>query len=134
METDPAQGRRWPLHPKPREWEVLETWVRRIAAAYGIGYDTFLRRALGRTGRGARYLAEITDVELARLAAGTGVPVGRLHGMSTGAILGRMTASIQNRMLTEEGREELDQLNVTLGLMVRRAADERANDCHTISR
>ncbi len=133
MESDPVQGRRWPLHPKPREWEVLETWVRRIAAAYGIGYDTFLRRALGRTGRGARYLAEITDVELVRLAVGTGVPIERLYGMNTGAILGRMTASIQSRMLTEEGREELEQLNVTLALMARRMVDERTNDCHPIS-
>ena len=27
---------RWPLHPRPSEWEDLETWVRRIAEAYGV--------------------------------------------------------------------------------------------------
>ena len=28
--------RRWPLHPRPTEWEDLETWVRRIAKIYGV--------------------------------------------------------------------------------------------------
>jgi len=108
--------------------------VRRIAQEYGIGYDTFLRRALGRTGRGARYLAKITDVELARLAAGTGVPIERLRGMSTGVILGRLNANVQSWMLTEEGREGVEQLNVTLGLMVRRMIEDRTKDRHTFNR
>ena len=34
-------NRRWPLHPRPSEWEDLETWVRRIAEAYGVSYDAF---------------------------------------------------------------------------------------------
>ncbi len=107
--------------------------MRRIAQEYGIGYDTFLRRALGRTGRGARYLAKITDVELARLAVGTGVPIERLRGMSTGAIFGRLNADIQSWMLTEEGREGVEQLNVTLGLMVRRMIEDRIKDRHTFN-
>src|ERR1017187_8607618 len=37
---------RWPLHPRPSEWEDLETWVRRIAEAYGVSYDAFLLNAL----------------------------------------------------------------------------------------
>ena len=59
--------RRWPLHPQPRDWEGLENWVRRIAAAYGVSYDAFLKHALGRTGRGARDLDRISNTELARL-------------------------------------------------------------------
>jgi len=38
-------NRRWPLHPRPSEWEDLETWVRRIAEAYGVSYDAFLLNA-----------------------------------------------------------------------------------------
>jgi hypothetical protein len=38
-------GRRWPLHPQPRDWEGLENWVRRIAAVYGVSYDAFLKHA-----------------------------------------------------------------------------------------
>jgi hypothetical protein len=34
------------LHPRPTEWEDLETWVRRIAKIYGVSYDAFLLNAL----------------------------------------------------------------------------------------
>ncbi len=40
--VDRAQDRRWPLHPQPREWEDLQTWVRRIADMYEVSYDAFL--------------------------------------------------------------------------------------------
>jgi len=42
----------------------LEDWVRRIAAAYGVSYDAFLKHALGRTECGARDLDRISDAEL----------------------------------------------------------------------
>ena len=72
--------RRWPLHPQPGDWEGLETWVRRIAAAYGVSYDTFLRHALGPT--------------LQCLAEGTGVSLERLRGMRSAAIMARMVESV----------------------------------------
>ena len=91
----PFLARPWPLHPKPGEWEGLETWVRRIAAAYGVGYDAFLHHALGRTGRGARNLDNLDEASLARLAAGAGVPVERLRAMRPGAMMGRINGHIQ---------------------------------------
>ena len=96
--------RRWPLHPQPGEWEGLETWVRRIAAAYGVSYDTFLRRALGRTGRGARDLDHASEETLERLVEGTGVSLERLRGMRSGAVMARMVESVAAWMETEEGR------------------------------
>jgi hypothetical protein len=48
----PMPDRRWPLHPRPTEWEDLETWVRRIAKIYGVSYDAFLLNALNHTGEG----------------------------------------------------------------------------------
>lgn len=87
-------GRRWPLHPQPRDWEGLETWVRRIAAAYGVSYDTFLRHALGRTGRGARDLEHASEDTLQCLAEGTGVSLERLRGMRSAAIMARMVESV----------------------------------------
>ncbi len=82
---------------------MLQTWVRRIAREHGVGYDTFLRKALGRTGPGARDLETMTEAQLAMLAAGTGVPIEHIRGMNTAAIMGRLTAKIANWMLTEEG-------------------------------
>jgi hypothetical protein len=130
---DPAPGRCWPLHPQPGEWEVLETWVRRIAQAYGIGYDAFLRHALGRTGRGARHLEDITDAELARLAVGTGIRIECLRGMNIAAIMRRLNMTAQNWMLTDEGSKTLEELNITLGLMVHRAMERRTKDRLTIN-
>jgi len=120
VDTDLAPGRCWPLHPKPKEWEVLEVWVRRIAREYGIGYDTFLRKALGRTGPRARELEEITDAQLAELAIGTGVSIEQMRGMNIATVMKRQTENIQIWLLTEEGRDGLAQIRTTLRLMVSR--------------
>ncbi len=116
--TGPVPVRRWPLHPKPGEWEVLQTWVRRIAREYGVSYDTFLHKALGRTGLGARELEAITEAQLGILAAGTGVPIEQLRGMNNAANIGRLTAKIADWMSTEEGRDTWEQIKSTLRLVV----------------
>jgi hypothetical protein len=106
---------------------VLQVWVRRIARAYGVGYDTFLRQFLGRTGLGARDLETITEAQLAMLAAGTGVSIERLREMNTAAIMGRLTVKIADWMLTEEGRDSLAQIRTMIQLMT-----DRLTDHHTI--
>lgn len=70
----------------------MENWVRRIAQAYGVSYDAFLKHALGCTGRGARDLDDITDTEFTRLSAGTGVSVERLREMNAAAMMRRVNA------------------------------------------
>ncbi len=102
---------------------MLQTWVRRIAREHGVGYDTFLRKALGRTGPSARDLETMTEAQLAMLAAGTGVPIEHIRGMNTAAIMGRLTAKIANWMLTEEGRDGLAQIRTTIRLMTNRPPD-----------
>lgn len=98
----------------------MEVWVRRIAREYGIGYDTFLRKALGRTGPRARELEEITDAQLAELAIGTGVSIEQMRGMNIATVMKRQTENIQIWLLTEEGRDGLAQIRTTLRLMVSR--------------
>jgi len=107
---------------------VLQVWVRRIARAYGVGYDTFLRKFLGRTGLGARDLETITEAQLAMLAAGTGVCIERLREMNTAAIMGRLTVKIADWMLTEEGRDSLAQIRTMIRLMTNRLADHHTID------
>jgi len=131
----PFLARPWPLHPKPGEWEGLETWVRRIAAAYGVGYDAFLHHALGRTGRGARNLDDLDEASLARLASGAGVPVERLRAMRPGAMMGRINGHIQGWLMTEGGRAALEELRVSLRRTAyREGADTRdGGDRHVIT-
>ena len=69
------------------------------------------------------------DEALARLSAGTGVPIGRLREMRTGATLARVDERIRGWLLTEEGREALEQLRVSVMRMIRLAeADGRRQD------
>jgi len=126
--------RRWPLHLQPREWELLENWVRRIAEAYGVSYDAFLKHALGRVGRGARDLERITDGELARLSAGTGVPVEQLQEMNAGAIMARVNDRVQGWPLSEDGGEALEELRATLGRMARRREAYATADAGRLAR
>lgn len=130
---DPRPSRRWPLHPQPRDWEGLENWVRRIAAAYDVSYDSFLKHALGRTGRGARDLERISEAELARLSVGTGVSVERLREMNCASILARMDA-LQDRPPTEEESEAREELRVTLSRAAKRQQAYAAADAGRLAR
>lgn len=112
----------------------MENWVRRIAQAYGVSYDAFLKHALGRTGRGARDLDDITDTELTRLSAGTGVPVERLREMNAAAIMRRVNEQIQGWLLSESGREALEELRATLGRMARRREAYATADAGRLAR
>jgi DNA invertase Pin-like site-specific DNA recombinase len=94
--------------------------VRRIAAAYEVSYDAFVKHALGRAGRGARDLEQITETELRRLSAGTGVPVETLRDMNAAVIMARMNERGQDWLLSEDGREALEELRVSLARMLRR--------------
>jgi hypothetical protein len=38
---------RWPLHPRPLAGEALSSWLRRVAAAYGLYVDDLLVHDLG---------------------------------------------------------------------------------------
>jgi hypothetical protein len=112
---------RWPLHPRPSEWEDLETWVRRIAEAYGVSYDAFLLNALDHTGRGARDLNKAPDRVIARLSIGTGISIERLQDMTSSRIMARLVSRTHELLETPEGRMILHNL-IAMGSRNRRRA------------
>jgi hypothetical protein len=121
------------LHPQLCNWEGLEDWVRRIAAAYGVSYDVFLKHALGRTGRGALDLDRISDAELTRLSTGTGVSVEQMREMNGASIQARMNA-LQDGPQTEEGSTALDEPRVTLSRAARRRQAYTTADAGRLAR
>ena len=104
-------SRRWPLHPQPTEWENLQTWVSRIAETYGVSYDTFLFKALGHTGRGARDLNLAPDGVIAALSTGTGVSIERLMDMTSSRVMVRLVSRTRELLETPQGQAILDSLN-----------------------
>lgn len=108
--------------------------MRRIAQAYGVSYDAFLKHALGRTGRGVRNLEDMTDTELTRLSAGTGVSVEQLREMNAAAMMLRVNERVQGWLLSESGREALEELRVTLGRMARRREAYATADAGRLAR
>jgi hypothetical protein len=112
----------------------MENWVSRIAQAYRVSYDAFLKHALGRTGRGARDLDDITDTEFTRLSAGTGMSVERLREMNAAAMMRRVNEQIQGWLLSESGREALEELRATLGRMARRREAYATADAGRLAR
>jgi hypothetical protein len=39
-------NKKWPLHPKPYQYELLYRWIEELAKAYGVSYITFCKRVL----------------------------------------------------------------------------------------
>jgi hypothetical protein len=37
---------KWPLHPKPCQYQLLYSWIETLAETYGVSYITFCKRAL----------------------------------------------------------------------------------------
>lgn len=91
-----TQGR-WPLHPKPRDWEDLETRAHRIAAAW----------------RRLRYVP----------AACAGVPLERLRGMRSGAVVAHMVEGVAAWMETEAGQTVRERLREVARRMCHRPMD-----------
>ncbi len=84
------------------------------------GHLRRLPQARSRTGRGARDLDDITDSELTRLSVGTGVSVERLREMNAAAMMRRVNEHVQGWLLSESGRDALEELRATLSRMARR--------------
>ncbi|MFT4060142.1 MAG: TniQ family protein [Legionella sp.] len=83
---------RWPLHPKPRPYETLEKYVRRLAECYGVGYENFCLRALNISSNDskARQFREPTPELLQRLSHGTGIAIEVLEQMTLECIWDRL--------------------------------------------
>jgi hypothetical protein len=78
-------------------------------------------------------LNRISDAELARLSAGTGVSVERMRETDSASIQARLNA-LQEGPLTEEASATLDELWVTLSRAVRRRQTYAAADAGRLAR
>ncbi|MGH3573445.1 MAG: TniQ family protein [Pseudonocardiaceae bacterium] len=81
---------RWPLHPAPRDGEMLSSWLSRIATSYQMGVGDLLEHGLGYDRAVEHYLAlKPPPALLDMLAERTGVDPNRLREMSLEAVMER---------------------------------------------
>lgn len=80
------------MHPKPYDYESLETYVRRLAEVYGVSYESFCLHALGipRADSETRQFKKPSPEILSRLSEGTGIPVDQLEQMSLWRLFNRL--------------------------------------------
>jgi hypothetical protein len=104
--------KRWPLHPKPYSYEILECYVRRLAGCYGVRYEYFCLRALGIPAGDslARQFEQPAPELLQRLSNGTGIPVEQLEQMTRPLVWRRIMEEMNRYAATPEGQAELDGL------------------------
>jgi hypothetical protein len=99
--------RRWPLHPQPWKYQALFGYVRDLAETYGVTLDLFCRQALGVT----RYDLDAPPAEaLARLSAGTGIPVAQLEELRPARVWTRLAEEARQFLETPEGRDTYERM------------------------
>ena len=71
--------KKWPLHPKPYEYQLLYSWVEKLAEAYGVSYQNFCKNVLGLEPHEISSLrTSLPERAIVILAHGTGIPTADL--------------------------------------------------------
>jgi hypothetical protein len=83
---------RWPLPPKPGQYETLRDYLHRLAECYGVNYNYFCRKALIMSpSELQKFRPNDPTLEiLQRLSNGTGISIRRLKLMTISMIWRRL--------------------------------------------
>ncbi len=85
---------KWPLHPKPKPYQTLGSWIRDLSHEYGVSYNRFCKKVLNLTKEEMDHLSNtLPEKAVLTLSNGTGIAVEDLRQ--------RTLANIINRLLQE---------------------------------
>src|SRR3954469_11372092 len=74
-------NKRWPLHPKPNDNQLLCDWIKDLAKVYEISYPNFCQRVLMLTSDEINDLhTSVPERVLTILANATGIAIDELEG------------------------------------------------------
>ena len=74
-------NKRWPLHPKPYDNQLLCDWIKNLAKIYEISYPNFCKRILTLTSDEIYDLrTSVPERVLTILANATGIAIDELEG------------------------------------------------------
>ena len=71
--------KKWPLHPKPYEYQLLHNWIEKLAEIYGVSHRSFCQNVLGLESHEISDLRNsLPEKAIIILANGTGISVDDL--------------------------------------------------------
>jgi hypothetical protein len=74
-------NKRWPLHPKPEDNQLLCEWVKDLADLYEVSYQHFCQKVLKLTSEEIfDFRSSVPEKALIILSNGTGIPIYDLRG------------------------------------------------------
>lgn len=73
-------NKKWPLHPKPSEYQLLYSWIEEVSETYEVSYKSFCKNVLKLTGREISELRSVLpEKALIILSNGTGITIEDLR-------------------------------------------------------
>lgn len=91
--------KRWPLHPKPRPYELLYNWTETLAEIYGVSHRSFCRNVLELEPEEISSLRSLLpEKAITILANGTGIPVNDLSVRYLGGIFEQLKQEVKKEI------------------------------------
>lgn len=88
--------KKWPLHPKPYEYQILYRWIEQLADIYEVSYKSFCKNVLTLTAEETNNLRTILpERALTILSNGTGVTVDDLRGRDLNGIFKKLYIELE---------------------------------------
>jgi len=106
--------KRWPLHPQPDTYEMIDPYLRRLALCYGVQHRYFLQKILAMSVSELQEyrMEELPPKALQILSNGTGVRLRRLKLMSPTNVWKRIMRDINKTMTPDEIKEFTERFKV----------------------
>ena len=97
--------KKWPLHPKPYEYQLLYSWIEKLAEAYGVSYQNFCKNVLELEPHEISSLrSSLPERAIVILAHGTGIPAADLSKSDLRSTFERLKQELAKAM--EENPDE----------------------------
>ena len=101
--------KKWPLHPKPYEYQLLYSWIEKLAEAYGVSYQNFCKNVLELEPHEISSLrSSLPERAIVILAHGTGIPAADLSKRDLRSTFERLKQELAKAM--EENPDDFASL------------------------
>lgn len=91
--------KKWPLHPKPHTYQLLNSWIERLAEIYGVSHRSFCKNVLGLESHEiSRLRSSLPERVIFILANGTGISITDLSTRDLSGIFEKLKQAIEKEI------------------------------------